>query len=124
MNRSAGDGTQSLEGIEPKEGLQRDISTYLARVGFVDRVMADIHQLPGKTKKTLLWAGFCVLNIFLLLVCGTNPSVIAQFLQGDLGEFFFLFLGISLLGGLIGLVVVSDVSWLQDHLPKQDPEDE
>jgi hypothetical protein len=50
--------------------------------------------------------------------------MIAQFLQGDLGEFFFLFLGISLLGGLIGLVVVSDVSWFQDHLPNQDSDDE
>jgi hypothetical protein len=86
--------------------------------------MADIHEIPGKTKKTLLWAGFCLLNILLLLVFGTNPLVIAQFLQGDLGEFFFLFLGISLLGGLIGLVVVSDLPWLQDHLSEQNPDDE
>ena len=124
MNRSAVDGTRHLDGIEPKEGLKRDISTYLARVGFVDRVMADIHEIPGKIKKTFLWAGFCVLNIFLLVVVGTNPSTIAQFLQGDLGEFFFLFLGFSLLGGLIGLVAVSDVSWLQERLPKQNPHDE
>ena len=122
MNRSA--ANQSLDGLEPKEGLERDISIYLAKVGFVDRVMADIQEIPHKTKKILLWAGFCVLNILLLVVFGTNPSIILQFLKGDLGEFFFLFLGISLLGGLTGLVVVSDVSWLQDHLPKQDPEDE
>jgi hypothetical protein len=124
MSRSVINGTQSLNGIEPKEGLKRDISVYLAKVGFVDRVMSDIHEIPGKTKKTLLWAGFCVLNIFLLVVFGTNPSVIAQFLQGGLGEFFFLFLGISLLGGLIGLVVVSDLSWLQVHLPGHNPDDE
>jgi hypothetical protein len=124
MGRSAADGTRSLDGIEPKEGLKRDISLYLAEVGFVDRVMADIQEISGKTKKTILWAGFCLLNIFLLLVFGTNPSLIVQFLQGDLGQFFFLFLGISLLGGLIGLVAVSDLPWLQDHLPKQDPEDE
>jgi hypothetical protein len=124
MNRSAVDGAQGFDGVEPKEGLKRDISVYLARVGFVDRVMVDIHEIPGKIKKTLLWAGFCVLNIFLIVLLGTNPSVIAQFLQGDLGEFFFLFLGISLLGGLIGLVAVSDLSWLQDHLPTQNPDDE
>jgi len=124
MNRSAVDGAQSLNGIEPKEGLKRDISVYLARVGFVDRVMVDIHEIPGKIRKTLLWAGFCMLNIFLIVLLGTNPSVVAQFLQGDLGEFFFLFLGISLLGGLIGLVVVSDLSWLQDHLPRQNSDDE
>ena len=124
MSRSAVEGAQSLEGLEPKEGLKRDISSYLAEVGFVDRVMADIQEISGKTRKTLLWAGFCLFNIFLLLLLGTNPSFIAQFLQGDLGEFFFLFLGISLLGGLIGLVAVSDLSWLQDHLPRQDSEDE
>ena len=122
MNRSA--VSQSLESIEPREGLKRDISVYLAKVGFLDRVMVDIHDIPGKTKKFVLWAGFCVFNIFLLIVFGTNPSLILQFLQGDLGEFFFLFLGISLLGGVIGLVAVSDLSWLQDHRPGRNLEDE
>jgi hypothetical protein len=122
MNRAL--ANQSYNGAEPKEGLERDISLYLTKVGFVDRVMADIHEIPGKTKKTLLWAGFCLLNIFLIVLFGTNPSMIVQFLQGDLGEFFFLFLGISLLGGLIGLVAVSDLSWLTEHLSGQKPEDE
>jgi hypothetical protein len=122
MNRSAAD--QSPGSSEPGEGLKRDISLYLVKVGFVDRVMMDIHEIPAKMKKTLLWAGFCVFNILLLVVSGTNPSIILQFLHGDLGEFFFLFLGISLLGGLIGLVAVSDVPWLQDHLPGDNPEEE
>jgi hypothetical protein len=122
MDRSA--ANQAAESLEPREGLERDISVYLSKVGFVDRVMADINDIPGKTKKSLLWAGFCVLNIFLLVVFGTNPAMILQFLQGELGEFFFLFLGISLLGGVIGLVAVSDLSWLQDHLPGRTPEDE
>ena len=122
INRSA--VNQSLESIEPREGLKRDISVYLAKVGFVDRVMVDIQDIPGKTKKFVLWAGFCVFNILLLIVFGTNPSLVLQFLQGDLGEFFFLFLGISLLGGVIGLVAVSDLSWLQDHLPGRNLEDE
>ena len=122
MGRCA--ASQSFESIEPKEGLKRDISEYLAKVGFVERIMVDIHDIPGKTKKSLLWAGFCVFNILLLVVFGTNPSMILQFLHGDLGEFFFLFLGISLLGGVIGLVAVSDLSWLQDHLPGRNPEDE
>ena len=122
MNRSGADLIH--RSIEPRDGLKRDISMYLAKVGFVDRVMEDIHEVTGKTKKTLLWAGFCVLNILLLVVFGTKPSIILQFLQGDLGEFFFLFLGISLLGGVIGLVSVSDLSWLQDHLPGESPEEE
>jgi len=74
MDRSDRQGAQSLDGIEPREGLRRDISVYLTKVGFVDRVMTDIHEIPGKAKKTLLWAGFCVVNILLLVVFGTHSS--------------------------------------------------
>jgi hypothetical protein len=115
---------QSFENAEPQENLKQDISVYLTKVGFVDRVMTDILDIPGKTRKIALWAGFCLFNIMLLIVAGTNPSVVIQFLQGGLGEFFFLFLGITLLGGVIGLIAVSDVSWLKDHLPKQEPSDQ
>jgi hypothetical protein len=45
-------------------------------------------------------------------------------LQEELGQFFFLFLGITLLGGLIGLVLVSDISRLKGYLPKFDSFDE
>ena len=121
MNQRDIDESRDPESIEPREGLKSDITTYLAEVGFIDRVMADILEIPGRSRKILLWAGFCVLNIFLLLLLGTNHSVIVEFLQGDLGEFFFLFLGISLLGGLIGLISVSDLSVLKDHLSEQDP---
>ena len=121
MNQRDIDESRDPESIEPREGLKSDITTYLAEVGFIDRVMADIMEIPGRSGKILLWAGFCVLNIFLLLLLGTNHSVIVEFLQGDLGEFFFLFLGISLLGGLIGLISVSDLSVLKDHLSEQDP---
>jgi hypothetical protein len=124
MDRSAVESTQSFDNGEPKEGLKRDISVYLTKVGFVDRVMVDILEIPGKTRKTLLWSVFCLLNIFLLVIAGTHPSFLVEFLRGDLGEFFFLFLGITLLGGLIGLIAVSDVSWLKDYLPKQDSSDE
>jgi hypothetical protein len=124
MNRSIVHGAQGFDGMKPKEGLERDISAYLTKVSFVDRVMEDVQEIPGKMRKTLIWGGFCVLNIFLLILFGTNPAVIVQFLMGDLGEFFFLFLGISLLGGLIGLVAVSDLSWIQYHLPGQYPEEE
>jgi hypothetical protein len=104
--------------------LKQDISVYLAKIGFIDRVMTDVLEIPGKTRKILLWSMFCLLNLFLLVVFGINLSVTPEFLQGDLGEFFFLFLGITLLGGLIGLIVVSDVSWFKDHLPKQESPEE
>ena len=124
MNRSR--RAQSLDSIEPKAGLERDITVYLGKVGFVERVMTDIMEVPGKTRKTLLWAGFCLFNLFLLVLFGTNQSFIVDFfaLQEELGQFFFLFLGITLLGGLIGLVLVSDTSWLKSYFPKSDSFDD
>jgi hypothetical protein len=123
MNRRSFEENQPPQGIEPEDGLERDITVYLAQIGFIDRVMTDILDAPGKIRKTLLWAGFCLFNLFLLVVFGTNPSLIAGFfaLQEDLGEFFFLFLGMTLLGGLTGLILVSDISWLKGYLPKPDP---
>ena len=125
MNRSAVEGDQQKQWLrnfhEPQEGLKQDISTYLTKVGFIDRVMTDILEVPGKIRKILLWSLFCLLNLFLLVVFGINLSVSPEFLQGDLGEFFFLFLGITLLGGLIGLIAVSDVNWFKDHRPRQVP---
>jgi hypothetical protein len=113
MNRPH--AAQSQDSVEPKPGLKRDITVYLGKVGFVERVMTDISEIPGKTRKTLLWASFCLINLFLLVLFGTNQSFIVEFfaLQEELGQFFFLFLGITLLGGLIGLVLVSDISWLR-----------
>ncbi len=124
MNRRH--AAQSLDSIEPKPGLKRDITAYLGKVGFVERVMTDILEVPGKTRKTLLWASFCLFNLFLLVLFGTNQSFIVEFfaLREELGQFFFLFLGITLLGGLIGLVLVSDISWLKDYLSKSDSFDD
>lgn len=124
MNRRH--AAQSLDSIEPKPGLKRDITAYLGKVRFVERVMTDILEVPGKTRKTLLWASFCLFNLFLLVLFGTNQSFIVEFfaLQEELGQFFFLFLGITLLGGLIGLVLVSDISWLKDYLSKSDSFDD
>ena len=119
-------GSPDMDTIEPEFRLERDIIAYLSEIGFTDRVMTELVEVPRKTRKTLIWAGFCLANVFLLVVFGTNPSFISEFfaLQEDLAQFFFLFLGITLLGGLIGLVVVSDTSWLRGYLPRPAPRDE
>jgi hypothetical protein len=124
MNRRH--AAHSLDNTEPKPGLKRDITVYLGKVGFVERVMTDILEVSGKTRKTLLWAIFSLFNLFLLVLFGTNQSFIVEFfaLQEELGQFFFLFLGITLLGGLIGLVLVSNLSWLKVYFPKSDSFDD
>jgi hypothetical protein len=119
-------GSPDMDTVEPEFGLERDITAYLSEIRFADRVMTELAEVPRKTRKTLIWAGFCLANVFLLVIFGTNSSFISEFfaLQEDLAQFFFLFLGITLLGGLIGLVAVSDTSWLRGYLPRPAPRDE
>jgi hypothetical protein len=126
MSRQISQAAESLDSIKPEELLERDIKTYLGNVGFVERVMTDVMDVPRKVRKTLLWAGFCFFNLFLLVVLGINQHFILEFfaLQDELSQFFFLFLGITMLGGLIGLVLVTDVSWLMEHLPKPEADQE
>jgi hypothetical protein len=58
-----------------------------------------------------------MLNLLLLVLFGTNSLFIPEFfaLQAELALFFFLFLGITLLGSVIGLVLSLDTRWLE-HL--------
>lgn len=93
------------------------IAEYLDRTGFVDLVMRRVHELTRQTRKTLLWGLFALLNLLLLVLFGTNSLFIPEFfaLQADLALFFFLFLGITLLGSVVGLVLSLDTRWLE-HL--------
>jgi hypothetical protein len=96
----------------------RRIADYLQAAGFVDAVMRRVQELARQGRRTLLWGLFAVLNLLLLVLFGTNSLFIPEFfaLQAELALFFFLFLGITLLGSLIGLVLSLDTRWLQDLL--------
>ena len=82
-------GPSDKDAIEPGFGLKRDITAYLSRIGFADRVMTELLEIPRKTRKTLIWACFCLANFFLLVIFGTNPSFISEFfaLREDLAQF-------------------------------------
>jgi len=93
------------------------IADYLRRSGFTDRVMRRVYELSRQKHKTLLWGLFAVLNLLLLVLFGADELFIPEFfaLQTQLALFFFLFLGITLLGSLAGLVLSLDTRWLE-HL--------
>jgi len=97
------------------------IAEYLESVGFVDQVMRRVHELSRQSRRTVLWGLFAVLNLLLLVLFGTNSLFIPEFfaLQAELALFFFLFLGITLLGSLAGLVLSLDTRWLE-HLLHRD----
>ena len=98
------------------------LTTYLDERQFVERVMDRIHTLHTRPRKVAAWGIFCLLNLFLLVSLGADRTFLASFfaLQAELAQFFFLFLGLTFVGGLIGLVLCLDTSWLA-HLRLEHP---
>ncbi len=90
------------------------IRAYLDEHGFIERVMARVRALQAQARKALIWGGFCLVNLLVLLLFGASDPFLSGFfaLQGELAQFFFLFLGLTFLGGLAGLVLTIDTSWL------------
>ena len=116
--RSAPPQEMAGESEERSEAELR-IAAYLQEHGFVEAVMERIYSLHLHPRKALAWGLFCLANLALLAVLGANGPFLEGFFapQAELAQFFFLFLGITFLGGLVGLVLSVDTSRL---LPPQD----
>jgi hypothetical protein len=118
------DENRALQPDEPNEELAGEtvvrgeaelrIAAYLTERGFVDAVMERIYSLELHPRKALAWGLFCLANLALLAVLGANGPFLEGFFapQAQLAQFFFLFLGITFLGGLVGLVLCVDTSRL------------
>jgi hypothetical protein len=100
-----------------RDDIEDRLGAYLEERHFVDRVMDRIYTLQSRTRKVLAWGGFCLINLALLVSFGANRPFLANFfaVQPELAQFFFLFLGLTFLGGLVGLVFCLDTSWLHHH---------
>ncbi len=90
------------------------LAAYLQERGFVEAVMERIYSFHLHPRKSLAWGLFCLFNLALLVVLGANGPFLEGFFapQAQLAQFFFLFLGITFLGGLVGLVLSVDTSRL------------
>ncbi len=86
------------------------IDEYLKGHDFTDSVMNRIQELHISETKSLFWLLFILLNVVLLLFVGGNRYLLFDFLglHKNLSNFFFLFLGLTLMGGLIGFVLTFD----------------
>jgi hypothetical protein len=117
-DRAEGRLEELLERIEYPGEQEQHIAEYLESIGFVDLVMQRIHELSRQSRNSLLWGVFAVLNLVLLVLFGTNSLFIPEFfaLQAELALFFFLFLGITFLGAVTGLVFSLDTRWLENLL--------
>jgi hypothetical protein len=92
------------------------IRRYLADRGFVDSVMCEVYALKHKTQRTGWWLLFATMNLLILVVLGIDPSVVFSRLDyhATLSQFFFLFLGITLLGSVIGIIITMDAKKVDD----------
>ena len=75
-------------------------------------------QLLEKPAKYRIWVVFAVLNLLLLFFLGSNNFILHYFFafQEMLATLFFLFLGLTFLGSLIGLILNMDTSWFNQLL--------
>jgi len=77
-------------------------------------------QLLTKPAKYTIWVVFAVLNLLLLFLLASNNFILHYFFafQEILATLFFLFLGLTFLGSLIGLILNMDTAWFNRLLHK------
>jgi hypothetical protein len=85
----------------------------------VSEVMKRVNRRILLVRKTVFWIVFTILNLFVLFLFGTDRSILQNILVGDyvLSSFYYLFLGLAFVGGLIGLIFNIDTSWVNEVNP-------
>ncbi len=78
------------------------------------------NQLLTKPAKYGVWVVFAVVNLLLFFLLGSNNFILHYFFafQEMLATLFFLFLGLTFLGSLIGLILNMDTAWFNRLLHK------
>jgi hypothetical protein len=86
------------------------IRSYLDGRGFVATVMRAVAQTHIRLSRATVWGGIALLNVAILVVAGINPFLVEDVLalREELFTFFFTFLGITLAGCIVGLVLSID----------------
>ncbi len=89
------------------------IQAFLAQSAFAERVMERVVEAHDHLRKAIIWAVFTCLNLILLGILGTDHYITGRYfgVEETLAQFFFLFLGISALGGIFGLILTVDTDW-------------
>jgi len=105
-----------LSGLEFPGHEDVEISHYLNKTDFTGKVMEKVAHHRSMVNKVIVWASFTVLNLVVLSIIGAEGSFMKLYLSfhSTLTYFFFLFLGISFVGGLCGLILNIDTSWMRD----------
>ncbi len=103
-----------LRGIEFPGEDEAAIRSYLENCRLADKVTARTTRDIRATRRSVFWGVFALLNLLLLALAGSNSYMHTDyfFQQDALQQFFYIFLGLTFLGGTVGLVFSLDTSWL------------
>jgi hypothetical protein len=99
---------------EPENGVPH----YLMETDFVNSVLKKVESDAKMSNHAFFWALFTLLDLVFLFILGTNSRLLNEYFAFDststLNYLFFFFLSLSFLGGLCGLVVNLDTSWIKE----------
>lgn len=89
------------------------IRGYLAQCNFSETVMVRVVEAHDHLRKAIVWAAFSLINLILLGILGTDHFITGDYfgVEETLAQFFYLFLGISAIGGIFGLILTLDTGW-------------
>ena len=94
------------------------IARYLGERDFVERVMKAIAATHVRMSRSTIWAMIAAVNLIALVIAGLNPYLVEDFLAltDQLFTFFYVFLGLTLAGCIVGLVLSLDLSRIEHFI--------
>lgn len=96
------------------------IAKYIKSVNITNNVMHGIALRKKSIQKTIFWALFAVANLLFLYISGTDSSIVSYYVKAGLvfTSLFYLFIGLTFIGAVFGLIMNLDTSWVHKLLLK------
>lgn len=106
---------EELSRIEFPGENEQWLRSYLQERAFVERVMRAVVQTHIRFTRASVWGAIGLLNIAIIVVAGTNPHLVEDVLslRRELFTFFYCFLGLTLLGCIMGVVLSVDLGKIE-----------
>ena len=109
---------ETLRTIEFPGSDSSELDAILQKISFTDRVMGKIEYLEHQRRAATFWLIFSLANLATLSVFGISPLVRSLLLSNHhfFSHIFFFFLGLTFLGGVIGLIFSIDTSRMRNSV--------
>ncbi len=109
---------EALRKIEFPGSNSNELDIALQETRFTDKVMGKIEYLVHQRRAATFWLIFSLANLAILSVFGVSPLVRSLLLSNHhfFSHIFFFFLGLTFLGGVIGLIFSIDTSRMRNSV--------